>query len=126
MTLKIQGLTKKFGQLVAVENLNFEVPTGQMVGIIGRSGAGKSTLLRMINRLTDSTEGKILCDEVFGSEEIDICTLKGEKVRQWRGKCAMVFQQFNLVPRLKVLDNVLMGRISYHPTWRTLLSLFSA
>ncbi len=126
MTLKIQGLTKKFGQLVAVENLNFEVPTGQMVGIIGRSGAGKSTLLRMINRLTDSTEGKILCDEVFGSEEIDVCTLKGEKVRQWRGKCAMVFQQFNLVPRLKVLDNVLMGRISYHPTWRTLLSLFSA
>jgi phosphonate transport system ATP-binding protein len=126
VTLKIQGLTKKFGDLVAVDDLNFEVPTGQMVGIIGRSGAGKSTLLRMINRLTESTAGTILCDEVFGSQEIDVCKLRGKKVRQWRGKCAMVFQQFNLVPRLQVMTNVLMGRISYEPTWRTLFTLFSA
>jgi phosphonate transport system ATP-binding protein len=126
VTLKIQGLTKKFGDLVAVDHLNFEVPTGQMVGIIGRSGAGKSTLLRMINRLTESTAGTILCDEVFGSQEIDVCKLRGKKVRQWRGKCAMVFQQFNLVPRLQVMTNVLMGRISYEPTWRTLFTLFSA
>lgn len=126
MTLKIEGLTKRFGQLVAVDNLDFEVPTGQMVGIIGRSGAGKSTLLRMINRLTDSTEGRILCDDAFGNDEIDICKLRGKKVRQWRGKCAMVFQQFNLVPRLQVMTNVLMGRINYEPTWRTLLMLFSA
>ncbi len=125
MTLKIQGLTKKFGDLIAVDNLNIEIPTGQMVGIIGRSGAGKSTFLRMINRLTDSTEGKILCDEAFDNQEIDVCTLKGKKLRQWRGKCAMVFQQFNLVPRLQVINNVLMGRISYEPTWRTLLTLFS-
>ena len=125
MTLKIEGLTKRFGQLVAVDNLTFEVPTGQMVGIIGRSGAGKSTLLRMINRLTDSTEGRILCDDAFGNDEIDICKLRGRKVRRWRGKCAMVFQQFNLVPRLAVMTNVLLGRISYHPTLSTLLMMFS-
>ena len=53
--LKIEGLTKTFGTLTAVDNVSFEVPAGQMLGIIGRSGAGKSTLLRMINRLTEPT-----------------------------------------------------------------------
>src|SRR5687767_10507408 len=59
MMLKIERLTKTFGKLVAVDNVSFEVPSGQMVGIIGRSGAGKSTLLRMINRLTEPTDGKV-------------------------------------------------------------------
>lgn len=125
MTLRIQGLTKKFGQLVAVDNLNFEVPTGQMVGIIGRSGAGKSTLLRMINRLTDPTSGNVMCDDVFG-RDTDVCTLRGRELRRWRAQCAMVFQQFNLVPRLQVMTNVLIGRISYHATPRTLLGMFTA
>ena len=125
MTLRIQNLTKKFGQLVACDNLNLDVPTGQMVGIIGRSGAGKSTLLRMINRMIDPTSGRILCDDAF-DKETDICTLKGRQVRQWRGRCAMVFQQFNLIPRLQVMTNVLMGRISYHSTLPTLLGMFSA
>ena len=124
MTLRIQNLTKKFGQLVACDNLNFDVPTGQMVGIIGRSGAGKSTLLRMINRLIDPTSGRILCDDVF-DKETDICTLKGRHLRRWRGRCAMVFQQFNLVPRLQVMTNVLIGRVSYHSTLLTLLGIFS-
>lgn len=122
--LKIERLTKSFGSLVAVDNVSFEVPTGQMVGIIGRSGAGKSTLLRMINRLADPTSGRILCDDVFGSE-VDVCALKGRRVREWRGRCAMVFQQFNLVPRLTVISNVLMGRISYTPTLATLFMRFS-
>src|SRR5687767_6114758 len=90
-----------------------------MVGIIGRSGAGKSTLLRMINRLTDATSGRIVWDGE------DVCALKGRRVREWRARCAMVFQQFNLVPRLSVMTNVLMGRISYHPTLKTLLMMFS-
>ena len=62
--LKLERLTRKFGSLVAVDEVSFEVPSGQMVGIIGRSGAGKSTLLRMINRLTDATSGTIDCDGV--------------------------------------------------------------
>jgi phosphonate transport system ATP-binding protein len=122
--LKVENLTKSFGGLVAVNNVSFTVPTGQMVGIIGRSGAGKSTLLRMINRLTDPTSGRILCDDVF-ENEVDVATLRGRKVREWRARCAMVFQQFNLVPRLQVMTNVLMGRISYHATLPTLLMMFS-
>ena len=122
--LKVEKLTKQFGSLVAVDNVSFEVPTGQMVGIIGRSGAGKSTLLRMLNRLTDASSGRILCDDVFG-REVDVCALRGRELRDWRARCAMVFQQFNLVPRLSVVTNVLMGRISYHPTLSTLLMLFS-
>ena len=122
--LKVERLTKTFGSLVAVDNVSFEVPRGQMVGIIGRSGAGKSTLLRMINRLADASSGRILCDDVFDGE-VDVCTLTGRRVRQWRARCAMVFQQFNLVPRLAVITNVLMGRISYHATLPTLLMKFS-
>jgi phosphonate transport system ATP-binding protein len=122
--LKVQGLTKSFGDLVAVKNVSFEVPKGQMIGIIGRSGAGKSTLLRMINRLADPTAGRILVDGVFDGE-VDVCTLKGRRVREWRAQCAMVFQQFNLVPRLTVMTNVLMGRVAYHPTLKSLLMMFS-
>ena len=123
--LKVERLTKTFGSLTAVDKVTFEVPTGQMVGIIGRSGAGKSTLLRMINRLADATSGSILCDGVFDSE-VDVCALRGRRLREWRARCAMVFQQFNLVPRLTVMTNVLMGRISYNSTLPTLFMRFSA
>jgi len=123
--LTVERLTKSFGALVAVDHLSFEVPAGQMVGIIGRSGAGKSTLLRMINRLADPTSGRILCDDGSGVET-DVGALRGRALREWRARCAMVFQQFNLVPRLTVITNVLMGRISYNATPRTLLMAFSA
>ena len=58
--LKIENVTRRFGNNIAIDNVNVEIPQGQMVGIIGRSGAGKSTLLRMINRLIDPSEGSIL------------------------------------------------------------------
>ena len=122
--LQIEGLTKIYGSVAAVDNVTFDVPAGQMVGIIGRSGAGKSTLLRMINRLTDPTSGRILCDDVFPGS-VDVGTLRGKRLREWRARCAMVFQQFNLVPRLQVLTNVLIGRISYHATLPALLGMFS-
>ena len=122
--LKVKLLTKTFGSLVAVDNLSFEVPKGQMVGIIGRSGAGKSTLLRMINRLVDPSSGRILCDDAPGPGG-DVCALRGRELHLWRRKCAMVFQQFNLIPRLDVMTNVLMGRLSYQPTYRSLLKLFT-
>ena len=121
--LRIEGVRKTFGSLVAVDNLTFEVPRGQMLGIIGRSGAGKSTLLRMINRLVDPTSGRILSEEAPGG---DVCALKGRELILWRRRCAMVFQQFNLVPRLDVMTNVLMGRLSYQATVRSLFKLFSA
>jgi phosphonate transport system ATP-binding protein len=124
--LKIDGLSKIYGQKAAVDRISFEVPSGQMVGVIGRSGAGKSTLLRMINRLTDPTSGQMLCDDVFPGEQVDVSKLRGRKLLDWRARCAMVFQQFNLVPRLPVLTNVLLGRVGYHSTIRTLLGLFPA
>ena len=117
--LKIEGLTKTFGALAAVNNVSFEVPPGQMLGVIGRSGAGKSTLLRLINRLTEPTAGKVYY------EGRDVTALKGRELRLWRRQCAMIFQQFNLVPRLDVLTNVLMGRLSYQPTARSLFKLFT-
>ena len=123
--LKIDRLTKAFGTLEAVDDLSFSVPSGQMVGIIGRSGAGKSTLLRMINRLVEPTSGRILSEAAPGATG-DVCALKGRELCVWRQRCAMVFQQFNLVSRLDVLTNVLMGRLSYQATLRAVLKLFTA
>ena len=123
--LKITGLTKKFGDLKAVDNVSIEIPQGQMIGIIGRSGAGKSTLLRTINRLGDATSGTIQFGEGDTNTTIDINALKGRALREWRAHCAMIFQQFNLVPRLDVITNVLMGRIGYNGTMTALLKLFS-
>jgi len=121
--LRLHELTKKFGELKAVDDISIEIPTGQMVGIIGRSGAGKSTLLRMINRLGDSSSGDIIFND--GNAEIEVNKLKGQELRSWRARCAMIFQQFNLVPRLDVITNALMGRIGYNGTMKTLLKRFS-
>ena len=107
--LRLEGVTKSFGDKRAVDQVSLVVPTGQLVGVIGRSGAGKSTLLRMINRLGDPSRGRIL----FG--DTDITALKGRALRQWRARCAMIFQQFNLAGRLDVLNNVMMGRAFHVP-----------
>ncbi|MBM3347383.1 MAG: phosphonate ABC transporter ATP-binding protein [Betaproteobacteria bacterium] len=122
--LRIEGLSKDFGTVNAVSGVSFDVPGGQMLGIIGRSGAGKSTLLRMINRLVEPTSGRIMSEHAPGPEG-DVRALRDRDLNLWRRKCAMVFQQFNLVPRLDVLTNVLMGRLSYQPTARSLLKMFS-
>ena len=90
-----------------------------MVGIIGRSGAGKSTLLRLVNRLIEPSEGKIMFD---GTE---VTALRGRELRAWRARTAMIFQQFNLVNRLDVLTNVMCGRLYEIPAPRVLLKLFT-
>mgnify|MGYP001175073717 FL=1 len=117
--LKITNLTRRFGKNTAVDNVTIEIAEGQMVGVIGRSGAGKSTLLRMINRLVDPSVGSIHFD---GKE---VSTLRGTSLRNWQRDCAMIFQQFNLVPRLDVLTNVLLGRLNHRSTVLNLLSVFS-
>ncbi|HEY8335776.1 MAG TPA: phosphonate ABC transporter ATP-binding protein [Tardiphaga sp.] len=117
--LVVEGLTCRFGTKAAVDNASFSIPPGSFVGVIGRSGAGKSTLLRMINRLADSTEGRILY------EGEDVTALRGKELRQWRARSAMIFQQFNLVGRLDVLTNVLMGRLAATPSWRSLTQIWS-
>lgn len=118
--LKMEGLTKKFGDITAVDNVTLTISQGQMVGVIGRSGAGKSTLLRLINRLIDPTAGRIIFDNT------DVSQLKGKELLEWRARCAMIFQQFNLVSRLDVITNVLIGRLRYHSTLPTLLKRFPA
>ena len=118
--LKLEDLSRRFGENTAVARANIEIPDGQMVGIIGKSGAGKSTLLRLLNRLIDPSDGKI----VYGGT--DIAQLKGRELREWRSDCAMIFQQFNLVGRLDVVTNVLPGRLYSLPAWRSMAQVFTA
>ncbi|MEL6573894.1 MAG: phosphonate ABC transporter ATP-binding protein [Pseudomonadota bacterium] len=116
--LEIQSLTKQFGTKTAVDNVSFKVDEPKMIGIIGRSGAGKSTLLRMVNRLSDATSGQIL----FKGQ--DVTSLKGAARRSWQSDCAMIFQQFNLVPRMDVVSNVLHGTLNSRSTLATMFNLF--
>ena len=117
--LRLEGVVKQFGGKRAVDGISLVVPAGQLVGVIGQSGSGKSTLLRMINRLGDPSSGRIF----FG--DTDVTALRGRELRQWRARCAMIFQQFNLAGRLDVLTNVMMGRGFHMPSWRALLKLWT-
>ncbi|MEO0401053.1 MAG: phosphonate ABC transporter ATP-binding protein [Pseudomonadota bacterium] len=116
--LSITELTKAFGANTAVERASIDVDKPAMIGIIGRSGAGKSTLLRMLNRLTDATSGQIM----FAGR--DVTSLKGADKRVWQSQCAMIFQQFNLVPRLDVVSNVLHGTLNRRSTFATMFNIF--
>ena len=86
--------------------------------MIGPSGAGKSTLLRCINRLVEPSGGRI----VFNG--VDIVALRGAALRHCRRRIGMVFQEFNLVERLSVIENLLCGRLGYVPPWRAWMRRF--
>src|SRR5215475_8873019 len=116
--LVVEHISRNFGATAAIADASFRVERGSFTGVIGRSGAGKSTLLRMINRLVEPSAGRIVFDG------LDITALRGRQLRLWRARGAMVFQQFNLIGRLDVLTNVLMGRLAAVSSWRALLSLW--
>lgn len=116
---EFRNVTRRFGAKTAVDSVTTDIPAGQMVGIIGRSGAGKSTFLRMINRLADPSSGSIH----FGGRQVS--SLRGAELRRWQRDCAMIFQQFNLVPRLDVLTNVLLGRLNHRSTVTSILNMFT-
>ncbi len=116
--LEIKNLTKNFGNVAAVDSVSFKADKPEMIGIIGRSGAGKSTLLRLMNRLTDASAGNIFY------REQDILTFAGKAKRSWQAQCAMIFQQFNLVPRMDVVSNVLFGKLNKTHLLPSLFSLF--
>ena len=118
--LEITALTKTFANATAVDRVTFRVPAPAMIGIIGRSGAGKSTLLRMMNGLTPATSGTIAYDGTT------VTGLRGAALRSWQARCAMIFQQFNLVPRMDVVSNVLHGTLNRTSTLATLFNLFPA
>ncbi|MEO9778681.1 MAG: phosphonate ABC transporter ATP-binding protein [Sedimentitalea sp.] len=116
--LALEALTKSFGDKKAVDNIGFVVERPMMIGVIGRSGAGKSTLLRMLNCLSDVTSGSIR----FDGQEITL--LRGAQRREWQSRCAMIFQQFNLVPRMDVVSNVLHGTLNRRSTLATMFNLY--
>ncbi len=111
--LSVNNLTKIYpGDVPALDRVSFDVPDGQFLAVIGLSGAGKSTLLRCINRLIEPTAGQIIWNGV------EITSATEEELREIRRKIGMVFQNFNLVYRSKVITNVLAGRLGYiNPAW---------
>ena len=111
-------LTAK-GPFQALVDVNLRVPDGDFVAIIGRSGAGKSTFLRTLNGLLIPSQGSVTVDGT------NITRLPKRELQKYRRRVGFIFQQFNLVNRLSVLENVLHGRLGYLPTWRGLLGLYT-
>ncbi|TPG58117.1 phosphonate ABC transporter ATP-binding protein [Roseomonas nepalensis] len=118
--LDIRGLTKEYvrGKPV-LRNLDLSIGAEGITAIIGPSGTGKSTLLRCINRLVEPTKGEIRLTGAEGT--IDVAKLRGRGLRLARRRIGMVFQEYNLVERLSVMENVLCGRLGYVPLWRAWL-----
>lgn len=105
---------------VGLKDIDFSIPKGQFLVVVGLSGSGKSTLMRTINRMHEVTEG-----EVYVENEA-VSTYKGRSLRTLRRRIGMIFQNFNLINRSSVEKNVLSGRVSYYPTWKSVMGLFSA
>jgi polar amino acid transport system ATP-binding protein len=99
--LKIRGLRKQYGKHIAVDGVDLDVRRGETVVIMGPSGCGKSTMIRCVNRLTEPDAGEILVDGK------SILSLDDQSLREFRRTVGFVFQQFNLIARLNVLDNVM-------------------
>lgn len=118
MLLDVRKVSRLFGSKAAVDDVSFSVEKSGFIGVIGRSGAGKSTFLRIMNRLTDATRGEILFDGR------NILGLSGAAKRDWQGQCAMIFQQFNLVPRMDVVSNVLHGTLAHRSTLSTMFGFW--
>ena len=111
--LTIQNLVKVYPTgAKALNDVSFSVDEPQVITVIGPSGAGKSTLIRCINRLVEPTSGKIMLDDT------DIVSLGSSGLRKARRRMGMIFQEYNLVERLTVMENVLSGRLGYIGFWR--------
>ena len=129
--LEIKDLHKTYGEKTQVlRGINLQIEQGEFVCIIGLSGAGKSTLLRCVNRLIEASSGAILVPGAFSGvsadgAKVDVLRLNAEDLRLLRRKVGMVFQQFNIVKRLSVIENVLSGGLGYQPGLRSVLRIFS-
>jgi phosphonate transport system ATP-binding protein len=102
----------------ALKSVNLEVPNGQVMALIGPSGAGKSTLIRCVNRLVEPTSGKIYLGDM------ELTSLSQGALRRARRRMGMIFQEYALVERLSVMENVLSGRLGYVPFWRSYFRKF--
>ena len=112
--LRLEGLRKQYrtGDL-ALRDVDLVVPKGQVMALIGPSGAGKSTLIRCVNRLVEPTEGNVFLGE------INLTNLSRRGLRKARRRMGMIFQEYALVERLTVMENVLSGRLGYVGFWRS-------
>ncbi len=117
--LRIEALTKRYktGD-TALEGVDLTVGSGEIVGLIGPSGAGKSSLIRCVNRLVEPSSGRIF----LGGEEITSLGVSG--LRRARRRIGMIFQEFALIERLSVMENVLSGRLGYTGFWASYLRRF--
>ena len=117
--LRIENLTKRYatGDL-ALEDVSLNVPPGQVMGLIGPSGAGKSTLIRCVNRLVEPSAGRILLGDT------DIVAADRAGLSRVRRRMGMIFQEYALVDRLTVMENVLSGRLGYVGFWRSFFRRF--
>lgn len=106
-------------QVKALRQVNLTVEPGQFVAIIGLSGAGKSTLIKLVNRMTEATEGTITVNDIIVND------LKGKSLRQYRRQIGMVFQSFNLVNRTTVINNVLAARVPDMNPWLSLFGIYT-
>jgi phosphonate transport system ATP-binding protein len=129
--LEVKKLRQAYdGNSPVLHGVSFSVAQGEFVGVIGLSGAGKSTLLRCINRLIDASSGQILVPDALltgksNGATVDVLKLNAGDLRALRRKIGMIFQQFNIVTRLSVIENVLSGGLGYQPAFRSALRLFS-
>lgn len=129
--LEIKDLHKAYGEKTQVlRGINLQIEQGEFVCIIGLSGAGKSTLLRCVNRLISASSGAILVPRALSGlgadgAKADVLKLDAEQLRLLRRRVGMVFQQFNIVKRLSVIENVLSGGLGYQPRLRSMLRIFS-
>ena len=128
--LEISDLQTSYdGAVPVLRGIDLKVEQGEFVGVIGLSGSGKSTLLRSINRLIEVNAGAIIAPgSLLGGRNngvIDILKLSRADLRHVRRRIGMIFQQFNIVKRLTVIENVLSGGLGYQPAWRSTLRIFS-
>ncbi|HEU4367350.1 MAG TPA: phosphonate ABC transporter ATP-binding protein [Methylomirabilota bacterium] len=110
--ISLDRVTKDFRGRRALRDVSATIHPGQFVAIIGRSGAGKTTLLRCLARATTAGSGAVRFDGA------DLAALGGRALRAHRARVGMIYQQFNLVKRLRVMDNVLVGRLPHLAGWR--------
>ena len=115
--IEVRRLTKRYGEVSALCEVDLGVDSGELLVVLGPSGAGKSTLLRCINRLIEPSSGEI---RVAG----EVVPMSSAGLRRLRSQVGMIFQDHNLVPRMSVLKNVLTGRLSHMPAWASALQLF--
>ena len=116
-----QGLTKSFdgGKTYALKDFTVKIERGEFIAVIGLSGAGKSTFLRAINGTNPPGVGML---NVLGH---DVPSMNNHQLTQVRKEIGFIFQQFNLVKNITVLQNVLVGRVAYTPLWRSLTGIYS-